>query len=236
MPSGALEYPDISHIYARFIALKAFVSDSSGSFFLYKRLNSDGLTVAIASNIAGAASLGVEPGAERAKAALRGGVCDFVVNNLDEALRILKNEIRKRRGVSVVLTAKPEAMVGEMIERGVQPDVLAFPVPELMERGARLLAAGKEDGLTSIAWSVERDGPQWLPALDRLAAASLPANDARRRWIELAPRYLGRSFAGQRYVRMSADEAEAFVSAVHQAAIPAPVMIQRGGEKLLILP
>ncbi|MGB7189056.1 MAG: hypothetical protein WBD10_02870, partial [Acidobacteriaceae bacterium] len=126
MGAGVLDFPDISVIYGRFEALMGLSADVGGWLLLYAGLDRNGVAVAMASNVAGAASLGIEPNAERAKAALRAGVCDFVVNDIGEALRIVKNEIRQRRTVSVVLQGAVDAAVAEIVERGVQPEVLAF--------------------------------------------------------------------------------------------------------------
>jgi hypothetical protein len=49
---------------------------------------------------------------------------DFLVTSLDEALRILKNEIRKREAVAVCVAAAPRPWRCEMLERGVLPDLL----------------------------------------------------------------------------------------------------------------
>lgn len=236
----ALDLPDISQVYARFIALAASSSSLGGSLLLSSPLDADEIAVTIASNIAGAALLCLEPHAERAKAALRSGVCDFVVNHLDEALRILKNEIRKRRAVSVILTADPDVVVPEIIERGVQPEIVSFAVPKLIERGSRLLSLQATDLLTPVTWTVECEAPRWLPILDAAAQESLAKKDARVRWIESAPRSLGRSYAGQRYLRMSDAEANAFLSAtreaVHSGRIPVPVSVARGNETIRFQP
>lgn len=239
MLSGALEFPEIAAVYARFAALMAMSSDFGGWLLLYSGLDREEIAVAMASNVAGAASLGIEPDPARAKQALRSGVCDFLVNNLDEALRILKNEIRQKRGVSVVLTGAVDATVAEMVERGVQPEVLTFPVRELMERGARVLSEYVEDGSTAVAWSVASGFPRCLPVLDGLAIASLQTAGPRVRWVEASPRYLGRVFAG-RFLRMTDDEAEAFVAAVREAvntgAIETTVSLSRGAEAIVIAP
>jgi len=231
-----LDFPDMTQVYARFAALAAVSVDLGGRLLLYSGLDREGIAVAMASNVAGAASLGVEPDAARAKQALRAGVCDFVVNNLDEALRILKNEIRKRRAVSVVLTSDTGGTVAEMVARGVQPEILTFPVQELMDRGARMLPMDADDARTTVTWNVESEPVRWLPVLDALAAASLKTADARVRWIEAAPRYLGRVFAGRRFVRMADGEAEEFVAvvcaAVKAGAIPVEVSVTRDGEAI----
>jgi hypothetical protein len=235
-----LGFPEIAQVYARFIALAAVSADLRGWLLLYSGLDGDAIAVAIASNVAGTASLGVEPDAARAKQALRAGVCDFVVNNLDEALRILKNEIRKHRAVSVVLTSDLDSAIGEIIARGVQPDVLAFPIQELMERGARIFPEAAERELPPVMWSVGREPARWLPVLDTLAAASLETADARVRWIETAPRYLGRIFATQRFLRMTFAEGERFVAAastaVETGAIPATVSVKLGNKAISIGP
>jgi len=44
----------------------------------------------------GAAFLGIDVDPERIKKRLKTGYCDFLVNTLDEALRILKNAVRKK--------------------------------------------------------------------------------------------------------------------------------------------
>jgi hypothetical protein len=240
MPGGVLNFPDISVVYGRFAALTALSADLGGWLLLYAGLDCDGIAVAMASNVAGAASLGMESDAERAKAALRAGACDFVVNNLSEALRILKNEIRKRNSVSVVLTGALEAAVQEMVERGVQPEILAFPVREMAERGARVLGADASEGMIPVSWSVDREPMRWLQVLDGAAVSSLPVKDARVRWLEASPRYLGRAFSGRRFVRMTTAEAEAFVAGVSEAvttgAIPVAVTVTRGDEIVSVVP
>lgn len=240
MPFAELDFPEIVTVYARFAALMAMTPDLGGWLLLCSGLDRDGIAVAMAANVAGAASLEIEPDAWRAKRALRAGVCDFVVNNLDEALRILKNEIRKRRGVSVALTFDAGAAVREMVERGVQPEILAFPVPKLIERGARVLARDVEDGLTAVSWRVASESVRWLSDVDELAAKSLESADSRVRWLELAPRYLGRGFAGQRFLRMTESEADGFVRAIRDAVktgrIPIAVSVARGRETISIAP
>jgi hypothetical protein len=153
-------------------------------------------------------------------------------------LRILKNEVRRRLPVSVCLTADPAACVAAMIERGVQPDVLsaretkpggAFSV--LLERGAVVLRGDEAlwTGPSLLCWGVAKDAPRLMPQIGRIAAASLDDQHAdtpaRRRWLELAPRYLGRSFGMWQCVRMTEAEAAAFVSAARSEAPSAEITI-----------
>jgi urocanate hydratase len=55
---------------------------------------------------------------------LKTGYCDFMVNSLDEALRILKNAVRKRENISVGLVGNCADVISELAERGVVPDIL----------------------------------------------------------------------------------------------------------------
>lgn len=232
MPFGDLELPELSLIYARFAALTSMSADLSGWLLLYSALNYEGAAVTMASNVAGTASLGIEQDGSRAKQALRSGVCDFVVNNLSEALRILKNEIRNRRAVSVVLIGEVAATVAEMVARGVQPDILTFPVPEFMDRGARMLISNSKDGLIPVNWEIAGQPLRWLPVLDEMAIASLKAPDVRARWVRAAPRYLGRGFAEKRYLRMTPAEVDTFTAAIRKAVtteeIPVEVFVTHG--------
>jgi len=78
----------------------------------------------LAATMAGAAFLGIDVDPERIKKRLRTGYCDFMVNTLDEALRILKNAIRKKEAVSVGLVGNCADVIPELAERGVVPDLL----------------------------------------------------------------------------------------------------------------
>src|SRR5258706_6466126 len=78
----------------------------------------------LAATMTGAAFLGIDVDAERIKKRLRTGYCDFMVNTLDEALRILKNAVRKKENVSVGLVGNCADVIPELAERGVVPDIL----------------------------------------------------------------------------------------------------------------
>lgn len=227
-----LDVPELDSVYSRFIALAKMCAEPCGCLLLYSGLDRYGIAVTMAANVAGAASLGVEPDSSRAKLALRAGVCDFVVNNLNEALRILKNEIRNRRSVSIALTADVAPAVAEMVARGVQPEILTFPVQEMMARGTRVLAKENGNGMIPIKWEVGREPLRWLPVLDEMAIASLRVADMRVRWLRAAPRYLGRGFAGKRYLQMTNAEMDKFTTAIRKAvtteAIPVEVFVTHG--------
>src|SRR4029077_6142462 len=78
----------------------------------------------LAATLNGAAFLGIEVDPERIKRRVKTGYCDVMVNDLDEALRILKNAVRKREAVSVGLIGNCADVVPEMARRGVVPDLL----------------------------------------------------------------------------------------------------------------
>ncbi len=78
----------------------------------------------LAATMTGAAFLGIEVDPERIKKRLKSGYCDFMVNSLDEALRILKNAVRKKENISVGLVGNCADVIPELAERGVVPDIL----------------------------------------------------------------------------------------------------------------
>jgi urocanate hydratase len=78
----------------------------------------------LAATMTGAAFLGVEVDPERIKRRLKTGYCDFMVNSLDEALRIMKNALRKKENISVGLVGNCADVIPELAERGVVPDIL----------------------------------------------------------------------------------------------------------------
>jgi len=239
---SSTQFPDIVDVYERFAALTADSPELGGSLLAYAGLDWRGIALAFAANVAGAASLGLESDIVRAKAAIRSGACDFLVNTLDEALRILKNEIRKKNPVAVALVGDPRGAVAEMQERGVQPEIVWGDVPgprwrggsmeTFVERGARRLDWGAASG-DWVSWRVEREPMRWLPVLDRLAAEALDPGDkttlARRRWLEAAPRYLGRALASERYLRMSKAEFDAFAKARLTGGVDVFVHLSRTG-------
>jgi urocanate hydratase len=83
--------------------------------------SASGLPAAV--SIAGGTTLALDPDAATVKAVFRQGGIDFVVNTLDEALRVLKNEIRQHKPLSVGLISPLQPVLDEMAERGVLPDL-----------------------------------------------------------------------------------------------------------------
>ncbi|MGP8226349.1 MAG: hypothetical protein ACLQGT_09370, partial [Terracidiphilus sp.] len=128
---------------------------SLGGKLLYAgELDEEARALLVAANIAGAASLSASSDAAARKQFMRDGVVDFLVTSLDEALRILKNEIRKHEPVSVCVALEPETVEKEMLERGVAPDLV------------RPDAADSLEGQTLLCWRVASSPSIWLPKLD----------------------------------------------------------------------
>src|SRR5437762_11300732 len=77
----------------------------------------------LAATMTGACFLGIDVNPERIKKRLKSGYCDFMVNSLDEALRILKNSIRKKEAISIGLIGNCADVIPELAARGVKPDL-----------------------------------------------------------------------------------------------------------------
>ena len=103
---------------------KHFGGDLEGKLIVSGGMGGMGGAQPLAATMTGAAFLGVEVDPERIKKRLRTGYCDFMVNTLDEALRILKNAVRKKENVSVGLVGNCADIVPQLAERGVVPDIL----------------------------------------------------------------------------------------------------------------
>lgn len=176
--------------------------------------------VIVGSNVAGAASLVVAEAEIEGKTALRDGIVDFLVTSLDEALRILKNEVRKRLPVSVGVRTSATKMIAEMLERGVHPDLLSAGCGQSIEckdfvshgsfvihgsfvsRGAFVIRGDEQIGTaapeTVVAW---RGTPSALSRLNSVVLETLPETAiAEKRWLRFSPRYLGRLAQGFRCV------------------------------------
>jgi urocanate hydratase len=78
----------------------------------------------LAATLNGAAFLGIDVDPSRITRRVQSGYCDIQVNDLDEALRILKNAVRKGEALSVGLEGNCAEVLPEMVRRGVVPDLL----------------------------------------------------------------------------------------------------------------
>src|ERR1700687_4893585 len=82
---------------------KHFGGNLAGKLIVSGGMGGMGGAQPMAATMAGASFLGIDVDAERIKNRLKTGYCDFMVTTLDEALRILKNAVRKRENVCVGL-------------------------------------------------------------------------------------------------------------------------------------
>jgi urocanate hydratase len=187
--------------YAKLIASPHADPESGlgGKLFYAGEMDDEGRALVAAANIAGAATLVASANLAAQKQAIRDAIADFLVTSLDEALRILKNQLRKRETVSVCVAMAPAAIEREMNERGVRPDLLRrdIPIAPLHEALVHQESESDETDLTSIPalviWRVDSARHKDLAVLDAIALECLDAADWKaRRWLRLAPRYLGR--------------------------------------------
>ncbi|MGC9199824.1 MAG: hypothetical protein ACP5E5_12960 [Acidobacteriaceae bacterium] len=181
-----------------------------------------GLPAAV--SIAGGAALLLDPDAVAVKAVFRQGGVDFVVNTLDEALRVLKNEIRKGRSLSVVLEGEGARAVEELQQRGVLPDVqmvLGGAGNQVDGWGKELLSLESDAGTVRPSEELRRwlEQHRWtetelaakttaeLRQMDGRLLAMLPAADrVRRAWVQRIARYQRPEPGGARVVWLAEAE------------------------------
>ena len=164
-----------------------------------------GLPAAV--SIAGGTSLLLDPDAAAVRSVFRQGGVDFVVNTLDEALRVLKNEIRKQRPLSVVLEGEVQPTIAEMRERGLLPDLqvsVGQQAEDEEQLGAERLRLATEDlmvvpsarlegWLSERGWYeviLQRATTAEMRELDARLLSLLPEEDVlRRTWVERIGHY-----------------------------------------------
>jgi len=237
MSFALMDLPAIGQIHDQFLALSRVASERfggalGGKLLLLSGFDPDGIALLIGASVAGAASLCVDADGGRLREGLRGGLCDFLVGNPDESLRILKNEIRRGRAISVCLEATPEKCLAEMAERGVQPDLVApgdmseaATIQIFAERGALILPRESELQMEAalVEWTMGAQAVRGLPRIAQIAADSLDEaradTAARHHWLERSPRYLGRTLGARQCVRMTSEESIHFLERV-RAEVP----------------
>jgi len=159
-----------------FVTLHELRPDWRGKIVLVSPLDARGMALAMACVMVGAVCLAMDEDPAKARMAMRDGCCDFVVTTLDEALRTMKNEVRKGAALSVGLTGDVKSIRAELMERGVVAvlDTARSPLVvrelSLMTSTAQLLPERREKDAELIAGS----------------------EGVSRRWLELAPRYFPR--------------------------------------------
>ncbi|HYB61102.1 MAG TPA: urocanate hydratase [Methylomirabilota bacterium] len=103
---------------------KHFGGDLAGRLVVSGGMGGMGGAQPLAATLNGAAFLGIDVDPERIKRRVKTGYCDVMVNSLDEALRILKNAVRKREATSVGLIGNCADIIPELARWGVVPDLL----------------------------------------------------------------------------------------------------------------
>jgi urocanate hydratase len=216
-----------------FTFLSALRPEWGGALIVACSLDLGGQALAIASNIAGAGCLILDRRADACRAAMRSGACDFIVNTVDEALRILKNEIRKHKPVSVALQMDEASALDELIDRGVSPELYTTfaegEVAVIADRAAQRFQAfgsavvrfrgssGSVDealeefvlrrGLTAVRLLFSNG--EELRVKDTKLFHLVPPDDPRRRWLASASRFFHRERPHRRLVYLTMAEQRA---------------------------
>src|SRR5256714_1475096 len=105
-------------------ARKHFGGTLAGKLVVTGGMGGMGGAQPLAATMNGAAFLGIDVDPERIKRRVKTGYCDVMVTSLDEALRILKNAVRKGEATSVGLVGNCADLIPELAKRGVLPDLL----------------------------------------------------------------------------------------------------------------
>jgi len=125
-PSSAL--PEAYQTF-RAAARKHFGGSLAGRLVVAGGMGGIGGAQALAATLNGGAFLGIDVDAQRIKRRVKAGYCEVMVNDLDEALRILKNAVRKREPASVGVIGNAAEIIPELADRGVLPDLLTDQTP-----------------------------------------------------------------------------------------------------------
>lgn len=203
LPAVLLE--SIANTHAAYVGLMKFASPTEdphlGCTLHYAgELDGRGQTYATAANVAGAATLAASADLAVLRKSQREGAIDFLVNSLDEALRILKNEIRKGQPVAVATSKSPADIEQEMLDRGVLPGLIPARLDEgspaierFLSQGARQVMTLPHDAERRLRiWAAPAEYAQNLAAFEAVLAEHLSSDDhLNRRWLRLSPRYLG---------------------------------------------
>jgi urocanate hydratase len=196
--SGAPEFTrqTYTHFARLMTALPAGAEASGagqgGQLLWAGELDAEGRALVVAGNIAGAATMAATQDAVAQRQAVRDGIVDFLVTSLDEALRILKNQLRKRETVAVCIGLPIDVVAREMADRGVLPDVTRDAVISGGAHGRLPNLSSQNEAL--VIWRVSAAPARWLPKLDAIALDCLDASERiAGRWLRSSGRYLGRA-------------------------------------------
>jgi len=235
MPSSLQSDQIQPRVLYNYTTLLQIRPDWGGAFILSLGLGPHGATLSTAAGIAGAVSLAIESNPASLREVARTGGCDFVVNTLDEALRAIKNEIRKQTPLSVTLSADPLLTLDAVLERGLAPQLFTSFLPpnqRILDAATALrslnaaLVDFNENAQPPIGFRssqsllqplLERNEWQLQNFIfnslsvqrefDARALTLFPAGDTlRRRWLEAGPRLLQRQRPPQRSLWLTKTE------------------------------
>ncbi len=189
-----------------------------------------------AANVAGAATLASAPTPESQRRAMRDALVDFVVNSMEEALRILKNEIRQRRAVSVAVAVSQQHLLEEMHKHGVQPEAISEEAmqalqnvqAEALQHCLILETPRRAEGIF-VDWVRDSCCTQKQVGAEA-AALEIAADPIRQRWLRLAPRYLGRAAQRRMGVVFSLQEAARWRQLTDADSLPGGKLVEPAGE------
>jgi len=105
-------------------ARQQFGGSLEGRFVLTGGMGGMGGAQPLAVTMNGGVCLDVEVDPERIRKRLATAYCDTMVEDLDEALGLVRDAVRSRRPLSVGLVGNCAEVLPEMVRRGVRPDVV----------------------------------------------------------------------------------------------------------------
>jgi urocanate hydratase len=103
---------------------KHFGGDLTGKLIVTGGLGGMGGAQPLAATMNGACFIGIEVDPARIEKRLATGYCDHIAHSLDEAMRLLEDARKQKRGVSVGLVGNCADVLPEMVKRNLVPDLL----------------------------------------------------------------------------------------------------------------
>ncbi len=242
--SGPVPAPRQAAVYANYLALhhrtaqpspptRALETHSAPLIFNCG-MDLCGAEVAIASVLFGASFLGIDADAALQKSAQKNRACDFLVNSLDEALRMIKIAVRKSQPIAVGLLADPADALTQLATRGVQPQYLFRPVTYTALANAQpALALFEDRGVQQLTpadhprLSAEETLLHWIAAtrsdlahIDQQVLSLLPEEHRiTRHWLQHAPAYFLRQSTPERVCSLPIAQRAALCAALQSPTL-----------------
>ena len=237
----------LARFYSSLSATAAIRTDGdlNGKLVTTCGMGAAGGAFVLAASLRGAASLGIEIDADRAKRRVKSGYCDVMVNDIDEALRIMKNAVRKREPASVGLVGDCTKVLAEFADRGVVPDLLAdltLPqqgvassvAPAALARFGTILVDANADppqARETMRWVALSGEPSDIRRIDQFVLENFSADKELCDWIGLVQRRLRHFGLPARACCLTPQEANQTCAAVNdlvgRGEVKAPVAIIR---------